>query len=97
MRIGRFLFCFHTVVYFLLMFCRAAYVIVILFCYLLTSKWIISLTVFTVIEMICPEIWANTTAPEKNSLLTSPHQKKIKPVQSLSSLGPHWKQCINII
>ena len=56
MRIGRFLFCFHAVVYFLLMFCRAAYVIVILFCYLLTSKWIISLTVFTVIEMICPEI-----------------------------------------
>ena len=50
MRIGRFLFCFHTVVYFLLMFCRAAYVI------LLTSKWIISLTVVTVIEMICPEI-----------------------------------------
>ena len=56
MRIGRFFFCFHTVVYFLLIFCRAAYVIVILFCYLLTSKWIISLTVFTVIEMICPEI-----------------------------------------
>lgn len=97
MRIGRFLFRFHTVVYSVLIFCRAPYVIVILFCYLLTSPnlYHIANCLYCYRDDL-PGNLSKNHCPRKNSLLTSSHQKKIKPLQSLSSLGPQWKQCINI-